>query len=418
MPLGKRAKSTAPSAPAGIDALPDGVLEHILGFLPSPEAVRTCVVARRWRHLWRHATGLRVSCLAGAGAGEGDDGDGPPSPKRIRDFVDRLLLLRGHAPLETFELRFCTLDEDDIGDDGSCLSRWVQHAVECKVRTLRLENIWVDGFELADRPLVSQHLTRLELEGLDLKNNFCDFSGCPLLEHLVIESCEFWDAKRVSSESLKHLTMTSCIFSKDSSTVIRAPSLVSLRLDGHLYRAPVLEVMPSLQEAFVRVIHENLESGCCDDYSGDCDDEDCYSCYGAVDGNYKCMLLEGLSEAQNLALISESKAFIYERDLKWCPTFSRLKTLLLNDRWCVAPDFTALNCILKHSPVLEKLTLHLSSKGPKHRMVMIGRYSPTDGTATISEHLKEIEVKCEAIDEKVHKVLKFLCAFNICFIFK
>nr|XP_034588248.1 F-box/LRR-repeat protein At4g14096-like isoform X1 [Setaria viridis]XP_034588249.1 F-box/LRR-repeat protein At4g14096-like isoform X1 [Setaria viridis] len=307
MPRGKKAKSTAPTAPApapaGIDALPDGVLEHILGFLPSPEAVRTCVLARRWRHLWRNATGLRVSCLAGGS--EGDSGEGPPSPKRIRDFLERILLLRGQAPLETFELRFCTFDGD--GDDTSCLSRWVQHAVECKVRTLRLENIWVDGFELEDRPLVSQLLTRLQLEGLDLKNTFCDFSGCPSLEHLVIESCEFWDAYKVSSESLKHLCMTSCIFSKVSSTVIHAPSLVSLRLDGHLYRAPVLEIMPSLQGAFVRAIHENLDSGYCDDYSGDCDGEDCYSCYGAVDCNYKCMLLEGLSEAENLALISESK---------------------------------------------------------------------------------------------------------------
>ncbi|RLM97925.1 hypothetical protein C2845_PM06G25730 [Panicum miliaceum] len=220
-PLGKTAKSTAPSslATTGIDVLPDGVLEHILGFLPSPEAVRTCVLTRRWRHLWRHATGLRVSCLAGGEAGR----DGPPSPKRIRDFVDRILLLRGHAPLETFELRFCTFDEDGDGDDASCLSRWLRHVVECKVRTLRLENVWVDSFELEDRPLVSRRLTRLELEGLDLKNGFCDFSGYPSLQYLVIESCEMWDADKVSSESLKHLRMTSCIFSKDSSTVIHAP---------------------------------------------------------------------------------------------------------------------------------------------------------------------------------------------------
>jgi hypothetical protein len=70
-----------------------------------------CVLARRWRHLRRHATGLRVSCLAGGEVGRA----GSPSPKRIRDFVDRILLLRGHAPLETFELRFCTLDEDGDG---------------------------------------------------------------------------------------------------------------------------------------------------------------------------------------------------------------------------------------------------------------------------------------------------------------
>ncbi|PVH62579.1 hypothetical protein PAHAL_3G327600 [Panicum hallii] len=396
-PLGKKAKSTAPSSPAttGIDVVPDGVLKHILGFLPSPEAVRMCVLARRWRHLRRHATGLRVSCLAGGEVGRA----GSPSPKRIRDFVDRILLLRGHAPLETTA----------TGDDASCLSRWLRHVVECKVRTLRLENVWVDGFELEDRPLVSRRLTRLELEGLDLKNGFCDFSGCPSLQYLVIESCEMWDADKVSSESLKHWRMTSCIFSKDSSTVIHARSLVSLRLDGHLYRAPVLEIMPSFQEAFVRVIHENLDSGYSDDYSGACDDEDCYSCYGAVDGNYKCVLLEGLSEAENLALISESKASIYERDLKQCPTFSRLKTLLLNDRWCVAPAFPALTCILKHSPVLEKLTLHLFSKGPGHKMEMIGRYNPTDKTAAIPEHLKEVQVEWKCFENGLQLNLLIGC---------
>jgi hypothetical protein len=39
-----------------------------------------------------------------------------------------------------------------------------------------------------------------------------------------------------------------------------------------------------------------------------------------------------------------------------------LGTLVPDDHWCVAPHFPALNCILKHSPVLEKLTLQLFFK--------------------------------------------------------
>lgn len=50
---------------------------------------------------------------------------------------------------------------------------------------------------------------------------------------------------------------------------------------------------------------------------------------------------------------------IFNRDLRWCPTFSKLKTLLLND-WCVVIDLHALVCILKHSPILEKLTIQLA----------------------------------------------------------
>ncbi|CAO2145923.1 unnamed protein product [Urochloa humidicola] len=35
------------SRAAGIDALPDGDLQYVLGFLPAQEAVRTCVFVRR-----------------------------------------------------------------------------------------------------------------------------------------------------------------------------------------------------------------------------------------------------------------------------------------------------------------------------------------------------------------------------------
>ena len=40
--------------------LPDEVLCHVLSFLPSREAVQTCRLARRWRHLWRSAPAIRV----------------------------------------------------------------------------------------------------------------------------------------------------------------------------------------------------------------------------------------------------------------------------------------------------------------------------------------------------------------------
>lgn len=33
-----------------------------------------------------------------------------------------------------------------------------------------------------------------------------------------------------------------------------------------------------------------------------------------------------------------------------------------------------------------------------------------DRSVAISENLKEIEIKCEVVDEEVHKVLKFLCS--------
>jgi hypothetical protein len=53
------------------------------------------------------------------------------------------------------------------------------------------------------------------------------------------------------------------------------------------------------------------------------------------------------------------------------------------------------------------------SQGPQHKVEMIGRYNQTERPATILKHLKEIEVKCDVVNEQVHKVLKFLGTFGI-----
>ncbi|OEL22302.1 hypothetical protein BAE44_0016681 [Dichanthelium oligosanthes] len=329
--------------------------------------------------------------------------------KERRRFGDRLLRLRGHAPLETCDLRFRNFYDDD---DALLLNRWVWHVVACRVRTFRLHKLSFDGFQLDDTPLVSQHLlTRLDLIGVHLKTRLCAFSSCPSLEHLEIDTCYWWDDINISSESLKHHILY-CDLSSQFRSLIHVPSLVSLTLDDHLSRAPVLGCMPSLQKAFVRVTHDNIPDG----YSWGCDYEDCYSCSGIVHDNSSsmCALLEGLSEAENLALIAESK-FVFEKDLKQCPTFSKLKTLVLDDSWCVSPEFSALTCILKHSPVLEKLTLQLFLlQGPQHKIEMIGRCSSMFRSVAVSEHLKAIEIKCQVVDEEIHKVSKFLCSFNIC----
>uniref|UniRef100_A0A0A9G8R3 F-box domain-containing protein n=1 Tax=Arundo donax TaxID=35708 RepID=A0A0A9G8R3_ARUDO len=381
MPLRKRVKNDKGAAPPEIEgdrisALPDELLKHVLSFLPAKEAVHTCVLARRWRPLWKSATGLRLSCI-----------ESTPR-KEFQLFVDHLLLLRGTAPLDTFELVF---DRSRDRYERLCLNIWIRHVLMCQVRTLMLYNMYFNGFGLDDLPLISQHLTRLELIGVTLKNSFCNFLGCPSLEHLEIAYCLFQDVKELSSKSLKRLSIKNCCFSVN--ILICVPSLVSLCLDGHLYSVSVLESMPSLQVAFIR--NANAPWDCYDD----CDPYD-----GIAHDNTKCFLLEGLSQAKSLTLISVSEMFIFRRDLKHCPTFSKLKTLLLNDSWCVAPDFHALTSILKHSPVLEKLTLHLFSKGPKHEVEIIGRCNPMERSATISEHLKAIEVKCKVIDENVHKV--------------
>ncbi|TVU26423.1 hypothetical protein EJB05_28970, partial [Eragrostis curvula] len=395
MPAQKRGKEFEGDPAEAIDedrtgALPDALLHHVLSFLPAEEAVRTCVLARRWRHLWKSAPGLRIGCLR--------DYEWVSVPA-LRRFVDRLLILRGASPLDTCELRIGDFPEDDDEDHVNC---WFRYAIACGVRVLALHvernNYHDPWLWLDDLPLVSQHLTTLELHCVRCDDSFLDFASCPALEHLKFEYCCFSWSTKISSESAKSLSITDSPFSHSSRLHIHAPNLVSLHLDDFWGRTPVLESMPFLVEAYVRVTVDCVD--CCDklllcDAGQDCP---CEYCSGNI-GNGS-VLLKGLSRARKLVLISKPQMFIFKRDLRWCPTFSMLKTLLLNDYWCVPDDHRALACILEHSPVLEKLTLQLFSEGPDHKMEMKGTLSSMKRSSVISEHLKIVEIKCEAVDER------------------
>ncbi|KAL6839067.1 hypothetical protein ACP4OV_031121 [Aristida adscensionis] len=43
-----------------LSGLPDALLHAVLSFLPAPQVVRTCVLSRWWRHLWRSAPRINI----------------------------------------------------------------------------------------------------------------------------------------------------------------------------------------------------------------------------------------------------------------------------------------------------------------------------------------------------------------------
>ncbi|KAL6846748.1 hypothetical protein ACP4OV_024196 [Aristida adscensionis] len=407
MPPAKRVrgdKAAVACDGGGLDALPDAVLERVLGFLPAEDAVRTCVLASRWRHLWKSAKGLRV--VAADGGFLGNKG-------RLLDFVGHLLILRERAPLDKCELELDT--HCDLHFMG-CVSAWFRHAVACKVRFLRLgihcrllTCAQAEWHQLHDQTLVSQHLTRLELYGAGCGTSFLDFSSCPALEHLVFDCCDL-SAEMISCKSLKYLRITNSSFNQDSRIHICTPNLVYLRLKKFSGKTPILQSMPSLVEAFVEITkfcHDQCQA--LPPHFDNCGCEECQSSSDIGHGNYTSVILKGVSEAKNLTLISLPRMFIFRMDLRCCPTFSKLKTLVLKGYWCVDDDFYKL---LEHSPVLEKLTL-LFSEGPKYKVEMEGSINETEKSAAISEHLRTVEIKCEEIDHWVLKVIWFLRISNI-----
>ncbi|CAM0876187.1 unnamed protein product [Alopecurus aequalis] len=355
---GKAAKASTAGCGDRLSALPDALLQHALGFLEAGEAVRTCVLSRRWRHLWKPTPRLRVT-----------DVEAFRSVEKLNRFVDHMLLLRDAGSV----LDECELDlRGLLRLDEALVDLWIRSILACRVRVLRVQvytNLPVPKYQddplvkLVDQPLLSQHLVRLEISGLYLKERSFDFSSCPVLEDLKIADCVLHTDK-IISQSSKHISIMGCRFYWDMDpTHISAPSLVSLQLhDCNLI--PVLESMPLLETASVNLGHiYETHCGFCDE-----DDLEYWECecgvlslYWDHDNQRKhdfSVFLEGLSSATCLELIASPEMITFKRDLRCCPTFSKLRSLSLND-WCLVADFKILLSFLHRTPVLEKLTLQL-----------------------------------------------------------
>nr|ACS49657.1 F-box family-3 [Oryza ridleyi] len=390
----------------GIDVLQDALLQHILSFLPADQAVMTSVLSRRWRYLWKSTAVLRIV-----------NSERWKSFEEFNKFVNHLLLFRGSSPLHKFELEIeHGYETDDDSNPFRYVMMWVMYALMCNVLELKINNFLDTYIEMDDGfPLISRHLMKIELSGLKFNKCLLNFSSCPTLRVLCFsDSCCFDSVKKICSQSIVRLGFYSPQFSEQHRTHICAPNLTMLYLDCFWGRIPFLESTPSLVTGFVRP-DEDCDDWCSYTYSGNCDDENCHGCHGMVDeiGNdsAKCVLLGGLSEANDLELIAEPEMRIFRNDLRWCPFFSKLKTLLLNE-WCVANNFWALACILGHSPVLVKLTLQIS-KETKPIIETQENHNALVKPATISEHLKVVRVHCKEVDEGVCKIVKFLSTLDI-----
>ncbi|TVU26108.1 hypothetical protein EJB05_28640, partial [Eragrostis curvula] len=350
----RRKKSKKPPATSSaIDNLPDAVLEHILGLLPVHEAVQTCVLARRWRDLWKFTTRLHIT--------RSHPCDIEQTPvKNIREFVDHVLLIRGSSPIDVCDI--CLLDLKD--EDMASMNHWIRH--------LKLFDLWFN-------------------------DNFVDLSSCPALEELEIDGCYLASVDGISSESLKRLSIgCSCRLGQSFRNRIYVPNLISLQLDLDFDGAPVLEKMPSLAIQRLTLAY--------------------YQTLGIATMNTVKVAMRLRVTTKVVCFCKVFTHFstcpvYFSKGHEKCPVFSNLKILLLNEYWCVPTDL--LTRILEHSPVLEKLTLELFCKGTKSRIEMKGRPDLKKQSSTISERLKLVEVKCDLVDEKVMNVLHFMIKFNI-----
>ena len=115
---------------------------------------------------------------------------------------------------------------------------------------------------------------------------------------------------RIFSRSIKRLRLSwYCSFAGTGSrTLIIAPNLISLQLSDFILDTPLLESMPLLQTAFVRLNDDCGDTcGVTDPGVQKCGNRYCQGCYGYPVGHCRSVLLSSLSDAIHLELIAHSK---------------------------------------------------------------------------------------------------------------
>ncbi|XP_037480416.1 uncharacterized protein LOC119357641 [Triticum dicoccoides] len=494
---GLKPGSRGPAAvkPDRLSALPDTLLHHIMSSLKAWEAVRTCVLARRWRHLWASSpyVDLRVRHSSGR--------DADP-PEEFRHFAHRLFLLRdASAPVGTLRLRS---GDKDAGYDEDDASAWIRAAINRNARVIHLAGHRSEIASLERVQFVSCHLKVLKLSYARLDGRILKqlSSCCTSLEELDLKDCLVTGA-RIVSASLKTLIMLKCkikcVFS------IAAPNLLLLRLTTPYVRVPSFKNLGSLLtgtiilddsflgDDFEHISDEDDCDGTTDDDGGDSDDNDWTESskihdddsslgddfgydhfirfgygdtfaeesytqgrykdnfdygsdidsddntyeYGEIandakhgykgkgqisskDGNYggnrECNgrkilggrhILESLSSARTLELLTDAGEVVLSRELEMCPSFGNLKTLSLGE-WCMAADFETLIFLLQHSPNIQKLFLQLkinfNAKKASETGIKLQRRSFT------CKDLRMVKITCSKDDGRVHKLANLFMA--------
>ncbi|XP_050274548.1 F-box/FBD/LRR-repeat protein At1g13570-like isoform X2 [Quercus robur] len=239
----------------GIGKLPDEILVSILSLLPMKQAIRTSVLARRWRYLWTSITHLEFDDLSVNYLLFSQPRSPSPTPfdmcapleptyppflvkrRRFVDWVNQVLNLHKGSHVEEFSLEFSVYGHYFKSDIDS----WINFAFQKRVKRLHL--IFTCTWASTQRSytltppmlcnyrldsLVQLRLCYVEVTGEVLE---CFLSACPLLEFLSVSDSHVMNFK-ISGPSLKlkQLEITYCTL---TSLDIYAVNLMSFKYVGN-----------------------------------------------------------------------------------------------------------------------------------------------------------------------------------------
>lgn len=381
-------RARVPRAPGRIGALPDDVLRRIMSQLSSREAVHTCLLARRWRHLWREVPIINATFEDFEDSAAGQDTF--EREAMFKKFVTRFLLLRNRVGLDEFRLDYSlACGTEDLGAGSADANLWISNALRWNalaVKVLSREH----QLELDPSVFTSSFLRRLHISSARLVPGFFHQLqlGCPALEYLFLSDCLIMDHEIFSSTVkvliLAEEVMFSCDHDDPVSISAASAISVSIECDLSVARLPTLKNMESLETASVLLCGH----------------------VRACDAAGIRQFLGGLSHVTSLDFRYMDGKLTMEKNIRWCPTFSNLINLTV-DTSCVHADFYALIVFLQSSPCLKNLTLKLDQACV---YVISGELEDRSFTC---EQLEIVEIICSETDELLPGVTQFLRASGI-----
>ncbi|XP_078169383.1 F-box protein At4g22280-like isoform X2 [Carex rostrata] len=227
-----------------ISDMPDELLTRILSLLTTEEAVRTCILSKRWTDLWTSTDTLDF------GSHEFGNSD---CDKRFLRFIHGVLNRRDFSPLDKFKLTWWSyLNRSGHGIVEECIS----HAVASMPRLIYIyissnpifklpdsllncglvkEMSLLTGYSLfksKPKSINLPSLQKLEIGHISIDDDLIKMFllGCPVLEELALTDCRLM-FKEINSNVVKKLTIKKCSLCTRSFTLKNSSSLVTADLD-------------------------------------------------------------------------------------------------------------------------------------------------------------------------------------------
>ncbi|KAJ0100940.1 hypothetical protein Patl1_05019 [Pistacia atlantica] len=346
-----------------IGKLPDHILLYVLSFLPIKDVLTTSVLSTRWRYLWTSISNIDFDQYS-AGYMSGMKENIETS---FLDSMERVL--KDHDPTC---IRKFSLVARCMGISSSRINSWVSLALSREVQELQLDIssetpfVWPNSLFAAESlrilklriysifnvpsfvhfsNLKTLHLRELAFPGDESTNQF--FTGCPVLQELVLLNCAWKHTKRVtiSIPTLREFKFLEDSYYSDYDLVldcvvmIYAENLVSLDVKGYLTVEVSLCNLASLVNARINVLDCGMEKD------------------NSTQRAFK--LINGIRNVKSLALSGVTIEFLADRnDLKLqagLPVFHNLTHLKMNAEFLCEDGSYMFKYFLQKSPNVEFL---------------------------------------------------------------